>query len=88
MGEFPWAHGRTIITTRAMLNAELGDDVFGDDPTVIELEKMCAATFGKPAGLFVPSGTMGNLIAVMTHCNERASELIMATRCLNTNTKP
>jgi threonine aldolase len=69
MGGFPWAHGRTIITTRAMLNAELGDDVFGDDPTVIELDKMCAATVGKPAGLFVPSGTMGNLIAVMTHCN-------------------
>jgi hypothetical protein len=40
----------------AMVRAELGDDVFGDDPTVIELEKLCASMFGKPAGLFVPSG--------------------------------
>ena len=70
----------TAAMKAAMLNAELGDDVFGDDPTVIELEKMCAATFGKPAGLFVPSGTMGNLIAVMTHCNERASELIIGDK--------
>ena len=68
-----------MITTQAMVKAELGD-VLGDDPTVIELEKMCAATFGKPAGLFVPSGTMGNLIAVMTHCNERASELIIGDK--------
>jgi len=73
----------TAAMKAAMLNAELGDDVFGDDPTVIELEKMCAAIFGKPAGLFVPSGTMGNLIAVMTHCNERASELIIGDKVPN-----
>ena len=35
----------------AMINAQLGDDVFGDDPTVIQLEKMCASMFGKPAGI-------------------------------------
>ena len=64
----------------AMVNADLGDDVFGDDPTVIELEKLCASMFGKPAGLFVPSGTMGNLLAVMTHCNERSSELIIGNK--------
>ena len=70
----------TAAMKAAMVSAELGDDVFGDDPTVIALENMCAATFGKPAGLFVPSGTMGNLIAVMTHCNERASELIIGDK--------
>lgn len=45
---------------RAMANAEVGDDVWGEDPTAIALEGHCAALFGKEAGLFVPSGTMGN----------------------------
>src|SRR5665213_2317321 len=53
----------------AMLNAPLGDDVLGDDPTVIELELLAARTTGKEAGLFVPSGTMGNQIALACHCN-------------------
>ena len=70
----------TIAMKTAMVNAELGDDVFGDDPTVIELERLCASMFGKPAGLFVPSGTMSNLIGVMTHCNERASEVIIGDK--------
>ena len=48
----------------AMASAELGDDVLGDDPTVIELEKAAAEIVGKDAALFVPSGTMGNQIAV------------------------
>ena len=49
---------------RAMLEAEVGDDVLGDDPTVQKLEELAASIMGKEAGLFVPSGTMGNSIAV------------------------
>jgi threonine aldolase len=52
---------------RAMADAELGDDVFGDDPTVIALEERAAGLLGKEAGLFVASGTMGNLVAQMAH---------------------
>ncbi|MCR4409111.1 MAG: GntG family PLP-dependent aldolase [Candidatus Saccharicenans sp.] len=49
---------------RAMMEAEVGDDVLGDDPTVQKLEELAASIMGKEAGLFVPSGTMGNSIAV------------------------
>ena len=49
---------------RAMADAEVGDDVWGDDPTVIELERELAALLGKEAALYVPSGTMGNQIAI------------------------
>jgi threonine aldolase len=49
---------------RAMYEAEVGDDVLGDDPTVQKLEELAASIMGKEAGLFVPSGTMGNSIAV------------------------
>lgn len=59
---------------KAMFEAEVGDDVFEEDPTVKELEKKAAALLGKEAALFVTSGTMGNLIAVMNHCNVRGSE--------------
>ena len=52
----------------AMARAELGDDVYGEDPTVNRLERMAAAMVGKPAAMFVPSGTMGNLAAMITHC--------------------
>jgi threonine aldolase len=52
---------------RAMAAAEVGDDVFGDDPTVIALEARAAELLGKEAGLFVPSGAMGNLVALMAH---------------------
>jgi threonine aldolase len=52
---------------RAMAEAEVGDDVFGDDPTVIALEERSAQLLGKEAGLFVASGTMGNLVAQMAH---------------------
>ncbi|MBI2755901.1 MAG: aminotransferase class I/II-fold pyridoxal phosphate-dependent enzyme [Chloroflexi bacterium] len=51
----------------AMAAADLGDDVYGEDPSVSALEARAAEMLGKEAGLFVPSGTMGNLIAVMTH---------------------
>lgn len=53
---------------RAMCEAELGDDVFGEDPTVNELQRKAAELLGKEAALFVPSGTMSNLLAHMTHC--------------------
>ena len=52
---------------RAMAEAEVGDDVFGDDPTVIALEERAADLLGKEAALFVASGTMGNLAAQMAH---------------------
>ncbi|TSK14782.1 putative low-specificity L-threonine aldolase 2 [Bagarius yarrelli] len=61
----------------AMAQAIVGDDVFGEDPTVNELQKVAADMFGMEAALFVPSGTMGNLIAVMVHCRERGSEMIV-----------
>ncbi len=54
----------TPAMRRAIAEAVVGDDVFGDDPTVIELEKRCAALAGKEAALYVPSGTMGNQLAV------------------------
>ncbi|MAG15314.1 MAG: low-specificity L-threonine aldolase [Dehalococcoidales bacterium] len=52
---------------RAMVEAEVGDDVFGEDPTVNRLEALAAQVMGKEAALFAPSGTMTNLIAVLTH---------------------
>ena len=52
----------------AMYRAEVGDDVFGEDPTVNRLEAMAAERLGKEAALFVASGTMGNLVALLTHC--------------------
>jgi len=62
---------------RAMAEAEVGDDVFEDDPTVAALEQRAAALLGKEAGLFVASGTMGNLVAVMAHV-PRGGEIITA----------
>src|SRR5262249_54330363 len=52
----------------AMAAAKVGDDVWGEDPTVIELQDRLAALLGKEAALFVPSGTMSNLIGVRLHC--------------------
>src|SRR5216683_157620 len=52
----------------AIARAELGDDVYGEDPTVNRLEEMAASMIGKEAAMLVPSGTMGNLIAMLTHC--------------------
>ncbi len=57
----------TPAMRRAMADAEVGDDVFGDDPTVNALEERAAALLGKEAGLFVASGTMGNLVAQLAH---------------------
>lgn len=64
----------------AMYKAKVGDDVCGDDPTVMELEKIAAKMTGKEAALFVPSGTFGNQLALFTHC-ERGSEVILDNSC-------
>ncbi|CAH2038083.1 unnamed protein product, partial [Iphiclides podalirius] len=64
----------TKAMKHAMVNSALGDDVYGEDPTVNALESKVATLLGKQAALFVPSGTMANLIAVMVHCNKRGSE--------------
>jgi threonine aldolase len=60
---------------RAVATAEVGDDVFGDDPTVIALEERAAELLGKEAGLFVATGTMGNLVSMMAHMS-RGQEVI------------
>jgi len=60
----------------AMAEAEVGDDVYGDDPTVKRLEELAAEMLGKESALFVPSGTMGNLIALLVHC-QRGDEVIV-----------
>jgi threonine aldolase len=59
----------------AMKNAHVGDDVYGEDPTVNELQELGAKILGKEAALFMPSGTMGNLSALLTHC--KPSEEVM-----------
>jgi threonine aldolase len=61
---------------RAMAEAEVGDDVYGEDPTVNRLEAMSAEILGKEAAVFVSSGTMGNLISVLAHCG-RGEEMIL-----------
>ena len=63
----------------AMAKAEVGDDVFRDDPTVNKLEEIAAEKMGKEAALFVPSGTMGNLLALLTHC-QRGDEVIVGNQ--------
>jgi threonine aldolase len=60
----------------AMSKAQVGDDVYEDDPTVNKLQEMAAGMLGKEAALFVPSGTMGNLLALLTHC-QRGDEVIV-----------
>jgi threonine aldolase len=60
----------------AMSTAEVGDDVYGDDPTVNELERLGAAMLGKEAAVFVPSGTFGNQLSLFTWCG-RGSEVIL-----------
>mmetsp|Transcript_10566 Transcript_10566/g.20339 ORF Transcript_10566/g.20339 Transcript_10566/m.20339 type:complete len:407 (+) Transcript_10566:55-1275(+) len=62
-----------------VLSARTGDDVMGEDPTVLELEAYMADLFSKEKGLFVPTGTMSNLVAIMAHCHGRASEIIIGS---------
>lgn len=64
----------------AMACARLGDDVYGEDPTVNQLEALGAEMLGKEASLFVPSGTMGNLIALLVHA-PRGCEVILGDEC-------
>ena len=63
----------------AMAEAEVGDDVYGDDPTVNKLQEKAAEMLGKEAALFVPSGTMGNLLALLVHCS-RGEEVIVGDK--------
>jgi threonine aldolase len=66
----------TRAMREVMLDAEVGDDVYGEDPTVNALQQRLAADLGFEAGLFVPSGTQSNLVALMSHC-ERGDEYIV-----------
>ena len=66
----------TSAMRAAMAQAEVGDDVYGEDPTVNRLEALAADMLGMEAAVFVPSGTMGNLISVLTHCG-RGDEMIL-----------
>ena len=68
----------TPAMREAMAQAEVGDDVYGEDPTVNRLEAMAAERLGKQAALLVVSGTMGNLVALLTHCG-RGDEVILGT---------
>lgn len=69
----------TPAMREAMYKAEVGDDVFGEDPTVNALEALAAEKMGKEAALFVVSGTMGNLVSILTHCR-RGDEVIMGDK--------
>ncbi|MCB9162580.1 MAG: low-specificity L-threonine aldolase [Caldilineaceae bacterium] len=66
----------TDAMREAMARAEVGDDVYGEDPTVNRMEALVAEMLGKEAAVYVPSGTMGNLISVLSHCN-RGDEMIL-----------
>ena len=70
----------------AMANAEVGDDVYGEDPTVTELEQLAAKMLGFEAGLYVSSGTQGNLIAMLAHGN-RGDEAIVGDGCHTYNSE-
>jgi threonine aldolase len=69
----------TPAMREAMAKAEVGDDVYGEDPTVNLLQEQAAEKMGKEAGLFVASGTMGNLIGILTHC-QRGDEVIVGKK--------
>jgi threonine aldolase len=69
----------TPAMRKAMAEAEVGDDVYGEDPTVNRLEAMVAEMLGKEAAVFVSSGTMGNLVSVLSHCG-RGDEMILGDR--------
>ena len=66
----------TAEMRQAMATAEVGDDVYGDDPTVNKLQDRVATLLGKQAGLFVASGTQSNLVALLSHC-QRGDELLV-----------
>lgn len=64
----------------AMFEAEVGDDVFGEDPTVNTLEDRALKLFQKESALFLPTGTMANLVAIMSWCSSRGSEMILGDK--------
>lgn len=66
----------TSFMRKAMAQAEVGDDVYGEDPTINRLQNMAASMLNKEAGLFLASGTMANLVAVLAHCG-RGDEVIL-----------
>ena len=68
----------TMEMRKAIAEAEVGDDVFGEDPTVNKLEAMAAERLGKEAAVYVASGSMANLVSGLTHC-QRGEEAIMGT---------
>ena len=70
----------TAAMRKAMAEAEVGDDVYGDDPTINKLEKLGAKMLGKEAALFVPSGTFGNQLALFTWCR-RGTEVLLGEEC-------
>ncbi|XP_066474297.1 uncharacterized protein [Tiliqua scincoides] len=65
---------------QAMAQAKVGDDDYGEDPTVNELQSVVADLLGKEAALFVPTATMANLIAVMCHCRRRGTQLLLGRK--------
>jgi threonine aldolase len=69
----------TPAMREAVAKAQVGDDVYGEDPTINRLQEMAASMMGKQSGLFVPSGTMGNLTALLTHCG-RGDEVILGDK--------
>ncbi|XP_022648906.1 uncharacterized protein LOC111245187 isoform X2 [Varroa destructor] len=71
----------TAAMRDAMAAARVGDDMFFEDPTVIELQRMVAELFGKEDALFFPSGTMANICATMTHCKQRGDEILCGDMC-------
>jgi threonine aldolase len=72
--------GPTEAMRKAMAEAEVGDDVYGDDPTVKRLERLGAEMLGKEGAVFVPSGTFGNQLALFSWC-KRGSEVILGEEC-------
>ena len=69
----------TEAMREAMAQAKVGDDVFDEDPTLHRLQDLAAEKLGKEAALFLPSGTMGNLVSLLTHCG-RGDEVILGDR--------
>ncbi|HWQ82941.1 MAG TPA: low-specificity L-threonine aldolase [Anaerolineales bacterium] len=69
----------TPAMREAMARAVVGDDVYGEDPTVNRLQDLAASLVGQEAGLFVPTGTMGNLAAILAHC-QRGDEVILGNK--------
>ena len=69
----------SVEMRQSIANADLGDDVFQEDPTINQLESKSSELFGKEAAIFVPSGTMGNLASILAHC-DRGTEIILGDK--------